>query len=416
VPSAQITAIVGPAGCGKTTLLRLVNRMIEPTSGKITWDGNPLRAKRKTALRRQMGYFTADGLFPHRTVLDNIGTVPGLLGWNRAKADKRALELLNTVGLERSLGHRYPAELTPAQQLRVGLARAIAGDPKVVLLDEPFATLNPVERGESYAVLTSLQRNLGTTIILVTDDIDEALQLGDQIAVLTAGGKLAQVGSPQQLLDEPADAFVAGFLGRDRGYRSLSYLSAGGLTLDRVQVVRDPESAGHEPTLVVDADARPVGWVDQTHPGQVFPLGATFSPDHDSLRVALDSALTSPFGLAVGVDATTGRFAGVVSAKTILGEAADARIANPVRTDIPTMTEIPTEDGSTIETDLPSETPPLPEGEAPDDAADDPEETTTSDSVDSHSSVALERTPEEQHARDEEFEIERQLEDADSRR
>ena len=169
---------------------------------------------------------------------------------------------------------------------------------------------------------------LGKTVIFVTHDIDEAIKLGDQVAILRVGGHLAQVGTPQQLLDEPADAFVEGFVGRDRGFRSLSFQPASVLSLDRVKVVRDVETAsGPGPILVVDGDARPVGWADPQRPGRVFPLGSTFSPETDSLRVALDSALTSPHGLAVAVTADTRRYAGVLSADTILAKVKDVRVS-----------------------------------------------------------------------------------------
>ena len=327
VPSDKITVIVGPSGCGKTTTLRMVNRMLEPTTGEITWDGTPLRSKRKTTLRRQMGYvIQSGGLFPHRTVVDNIGTVPALLHWQKKKIEKRALGLLDSVGLERKLAHRYPAQLSGGQQQRVGVARALAADPLVLLMDEPFSAVDPVVRSELHEFFLGLQRELSKTIILITHDIDEAIKLGDQVAIMRVGGHLAQVGTPQQLLDEPADAFVEGFVGRDRGFRSLSFQSASVLSLDRIKVVRDAETAsGPGPILVVDGDARPVGWADPERPGRVFRLGATFSPETDSLRGALDSALTSPYGLAVAVTADTRRFAGVVSADTILAKVKDVR-------------------------------------------------------------------------------------------
>jgi len=327
VPSDQITVIVGPSGCGKTTTLRMVNRMLEPTTGRITWDGTPLRSKRKTTLRRQMGYvIQSGGLFPHRTVLDNIGTVPSLLHWSKKKTEKRSLELLDSVGLERKLAERYPVQLSGGQQQRVGVARALAADPLVMLMDEPFSAVDPVVRSELHEFFLGLQRELSKTIIMITHDIDEAIKLGDRVAIMRVGGHLAQVGTPQQVLDEPADAFVEGFVGRDRGFRSLSFQPASVLNLDRVKVVRDVETAsGPEPILVVDGDARPVGWADSERPGQVFPLGATFSPETDSLRGALDSALTSPYGLAVAVTADTRRYAGVVSADAILDKVRDLR-------------------------------------------------------------------------------------------
>jgi osmoprotectant transport system ATP-binding protein len=329
VPSGKITVIVGPSGCGKTTTLRMVNRMLEPTTGSITWDGEPLRSKRKTTLRRQMGYvIQSGGLFPHRTVLDNIATVPSLLHWPKKKIQKRSLEVLDSVGLQRNLAHRYPAQLSGGQQQRVGVARALAADPLVLLMDEPFSAVDPVVRSELQEFFRGLQRELSKTIILITHDIDEAIKLGDQVAIMRIGGHLAQVGTPQQLLDEPTDAFVEGFIGRDRGFRSLSFQPASELRLQRVKVVRDVETAaGAGPILVVDGDARAVGWADPERPGRIFPLGSTFSPETDSLRVALDSALTSPYGLAVGVTADTQRYAGVVSADTILDRVRDVRVS-----------------------------------------------------------------------------------------
>ena len=327
VPSGKITTIVGPSGCGKTTTLRMVNRMIEPTSGRITWDGKPLRSQRKTALRRQMGYvIQSGGLFPHRTVVDNIGTVPGLLGWSRSKTQKRSLELLDAVGLDRKQADRYPAQLSGGQQQRVGVARALAADPLVMLMDEPFSAVDPVVRGELQDFFLDLQRQISKTIILITHDIEEAIKLGDQVAILRVGGHLAQVGTPQQLLDEPADSFVEGFVGRDRGYRSLAFQPASALDLEGVPVVRDVAAASAEgPTLVVDADARPVSWVLPGEPGRTTPLGSTFDVESGTLRNALDAVLTSPVGLAVGVAPGSGRYAGVVSTETILAGVARAR-------------------------------------------------------------------------------------------
>jgi osmoprotectant transport system ATP-binding protein len=334
-PTGKITVIVGPSGCGKTTTLRMVNRMLEPTSGRILWDGSPLRSRRRTTLRRQMGYvIQSGGLFPHRTVLENIGTVPGLLGWSKDRSRKRSLELLASVGLDRKLASRYPAQLSGGQQQRVGVARALAADPLVLLMDEPFSAVDPVVRSELHEFFLGLQREISKTIILITHDIDEAIKLGDQVAILRVGGRLAQVGTPQHLLEEPADAFVEGFIGKDRGYRSLSFLPADGLRLDRVDVVREVTAAeSDEPTLVVDGEARPVGWAHRDQPGRVMPVGSTFVPETDTLRTALDSALTSPYGLAVAVAPGTGRFAGVIGAQEILAQVADARAAelSPMR-------------------------------------------------------------------------------------
>jgi len=299
--------------------------MIEPTHGRIVWDGTPLKSKRKTTLRRQMGYVIQNGgLFPHRTVVDNVGTVPGLLGWDKTKTRNRSMELLDAVGLDRKLAERYPAQLSGGQQQRVGVARALAADPLVMLMDEPFSAVDPVVRSELHELFLNLQRELSKTIILITHDIDEAIKLGDQVAILRVGGHLAQVGTPQELLDEPADAFVEGFVGRDRGFRALSFLPSARLSLGRVRAVRDPSSArSAEPTLVVDAEAKPLGWADSRNPGHVLALGSTFDPENDSLRVALDAALTSPVGIAVAL--SRDRYAGVVRAEDILAQATDSR-------------------------------------------------------------------------------------------
>jgi osmoprotectant transport system ATP-binding protein len=321
IPSDGVSVLVGPSGCGKTTTLRMINRMLEPTSGKITWDGKPLRSIRRTQVRRQMGYvIQSGGLFPHRTVIENIQTVPGLLGWNKAKAAKRASELMELVGLDRKLGRRYPSQLSGGQQQRVGVARALAADPVVMLMDEPFSAVDPVVRADLQDQLLSLQQQLGKTIVVITHDIDEAIKLGNQITIMRQGGVLAQTGSPQQLLEEPADDFVAAFVGKDRGYRGLSFVSSSGLPLESVQLVRDPAAAqGDGPVLVIDADANPLGWADRSRPGKVQMLGSTFHPGDDTMRAALDSALNSPVGLAVAV-AENGRFAGVVTASQILDQ------------------------------------------------------------------------------------------------
>jgi osmoprotectant transport system ATP-binding protein len=321
IPSDKISVIVGPSGCGKTTTLRMINRMLEPTSGEISWDGKLLRNMRRTQLRRQMGYvIQSGGLFPHRTIIENIQTVPHLLGWNKTEGRDRAYELLEMVGLERRLANRYPSQLSGGQQQRVGVARALAADPIVMLMDEPFSAVDPVVRADLHEQFLEIQRQVGKTIVMITHDIDEAIKLGDQIAIMRKGGVLAQVGSPQQLLEEPVDDFVAGFVGKDRGYRGLSFTSASGLPLGNVQLVRDPAATrGDAPILVVDQNANPLGWADAERPGKTQMLGTTFQPDSDSMRAALDSALNSPVGLAVAV-AENGRFAGVVTASQILDQ------------------------------------------------------------------------------------------------
>ena len=201
----------------------MVNRMIEPTSGAISLDGQDTGRMDAAELRRGIGYVIQHaGLFPHRTVLDNIGTVPRLLGWDRKRTREVSHELLERVGLAPELGGRYPAQLSGGQQQRVGVARALAADPPVMLMDEPFSAVDPVVRDQLQDEFLRLQSELGKTILFVTHDIDEAIKLGDQVAVLRVGGTLAQVAEPAYLLTHPADDFVADFVGRDRGYRALS--------------------------------------------------------------------------------------------------------------------------------------------------------------------------------------------------
>ncbi|MEO9324320.1 ATP-binding cassette domain-containing protein [Nocardioides sp. C4-1] len=255
LPSRQTTVFVGSSGCGKTTLLRMVNRMIEPTSGRITIDGVDIAGRDKVELRRSIGYvLQAAGLLPHRRVVDNVATVPLLTGTGKSEARARALELLDTVGLDRSLARRYPRQLSGGQQQRVGVARALAGDPNILLMDEPFGAVDPIVRADLQAELVRLQRELGKTIVFVTHDIDEAFLLADQVVILAKGGRIAQAGTPAQILAEPADDFVASFVGADKGKRTL-------------HLQQRPGDDGL--TLVVDGDGRPIGVLRD---GQVDPL------------------------------------------------------------------------------------------------------------------------------------------------
>src|SRR5262249_12418578 len=212
-PSEEITVLVGPSGCGKTTALRMINRMIEPTSGRVWLDGRDTASIRPVELRRGIGYVIQQaGLFPHKTVLDNIATVPLLLGERKRDARRRAEALLDRVGVPAELAKRYPAQLSGGQQQRVGVARALAADPSVMLMDEPFSAVDPVVREQLQNEFLHLQRELGKTIVFVTHDIDEAIKLGDHVAVMRAGGTLAQLAPPADLLSRPADGFVAAFI------------------------------------------------------------------------------------------------------------------------------------------------------------------------------------------------------------
>ncbi|MER6707546.1 ABC transporter ATP-binding protein [Streptomyces fumanus] len=333
IPDGSITVLVGPSGCGKTTTLRMINRMVEPTEGTILLDGTDIQRRPVTTLRRSMGYVIQNaGLFQHRTIVDNIATVPRMLGWGKQKARARAAELMERVGLDTSLARRYPYQLSGGQQQRVGVARALAADPPVLLMDEPFSAVDPVVRKGLQDELLRIQAELGKTIVFVTHDIDEAIKLGTMVAVLRTGGRLAQFASPAELLSAPADAFVEDFLGADRGVRRLSFFPSAALELTTAPVVRadagaERFAAADAPYLLVtDADGRPLGWgtpaglaAGDTAPDRLLPYGRPFVPGTDSLRAALDCAVLSPTGWAVAVD-PDGRVTGVAS-QTTIGEA-----------------------------------------------------------------------------------------------
>jgi osmoprotectant transport system ATP-binding protein len=281
----RITVFVGPSGCGKTTSLRMVNRMIDPTSGTVSIDGAQVSARPPAELRRGIGYVIQQaGLFPHRTVLDNVATVPRLTGATRRAARRRAAELLELVGLPVEAGRRYPAQLSGGQQQRVGVARALAADPPVLLMDEPFSAVDPVVREGLQEELLRLQGELGKTILFVTHDIDEAIKVGDAVAVLREGGRLAQYAPPAELLARPADGFVAGFVGRDRGYRGLGFLAAEGMPVHELARVEAGTAAGRAEELldggwavVVDTHRGAPGGLDRRRrprPGRGFDAGA----------------------------------------------------------------------------------------------------------------------------------------------
>ncbi|SDQ39889.1 ABC transporter ATP-binding protein [Thermostaphylospora chromogena] len=333
IPTGEITVLVGPSGCGKTTTLRMINRMVDATEGRILLDGVDVRTIDPPTLRRGIGYVIQQaGLFPHRTVVDNIATVPRLLGWDRKRARARAMELMERVGLDAGLARRYPFQLSGGQQQRVGVARALAADPPVLLMDEPFSAVDPVVRAGLQDELLRLQAELRKTIVFVTHDIDEAIKLGDQVAVMRVGGRLAQVAAPSTLLSEPADDFVREFLGHDRGIRRLSFVSDEKLELrsDLTVPVTTPTAAvagtaaaaGAEWLAVVDEENRPLGWVtpddlpaDGTlREAPLAPYGSYVRGN--ALRTALDAALLAPSGCAIAVD-DEGRVVGVATRESL---------------------------------------------------------------------------------------------------
>jgi len=322
-PDAAITVLVGPSGCGKTTTLRMTNRLVEPSGGRILIDGSDIRDRPVAQLRRGIGYVIQHaGLFPHRTVADNIATVPRLLGTDRRAARKRAQELMELVGLDSALADRYPHQLSGGQQQRVGVARALAADPAILLMDEPFSAVDPIVRKSLQEQFLQIQAEVGKTILFVTHDVDEAIRIGDRIAVLREGGHLAQFATPRELLERPADAFVEQFLGLDRGIRRLTFIPSTGLGLRADALVKkgvELSAAQLELPwlLLVDEPGAPIGWIEPRRPNEPpIPIGHAFIAHTDSLRAALDAAVLCPTGWAVGVDAE-GRAVGVVSQEEI---------------------------------------------------------------------------------------------------
>ncbi|MFE2431001.1 ABC transporter ATP-binding protein [Streptomyces sp. NPDC059373] len=312
LPEGGITVLVGSSGCGKTTTLRMVNRMVDPTAGTVSLGGRDVRAVDAAELRRGIGYVIQQaGLFPHRTVLDNIATVPLLLGWGRRKARARAAELLETVGLTTEAGKRYPHQLSGGQQQRVGVARALAADPPVLLMDEPFGAVDPVVRTQLQNELLRLQAELKKTIVFVTHDIDEAVRLGDRIAVFRTGGHLVQCAPPAELLARPADDFVADFLGAERGLKLLSLTPL-------ADVPYEPVAEGGRWQLVTSPDGTPAGWRDTEGPeGDEAPLLPVRAlRDTDSLLAALNESVASPAGAVARVDAA-GALLGITTRERI---------------------------------------------------------------------------------------------------
>lgn len=310
IPQGKITVFVGPSGCGKTTSLRMINRMVEHTSGQILVNGQPNTDQPDHQLRRSIGYVLQQaGLMPHQTVVDNIATVPRLKGTSARQAREEALALLKTVGLDPSLAKKYPAQLSGGQAQRVGVARALAGNSSILLMDEPFSAIDPVVRAELQENLLALQKDLNLTIVFVTHDIDEAILLGDYVAVFAEGGRVAQFGTPEEILRVPANDYVASFVGRDRGTRRLTFAESDNLTL---YPLTSPEVTADIWNLRV-TDGKPDGWEVA---GKHFPGGSLFVQG-SSLRDALDSVLSSPSGWGVAVD-ETGQVRGLLKAEDVL--------------------------------------------------------------------------------------------------
>jgi osmoprotectant transport system ATP-binding protein len=342
VRNGRLTVFVGSSGSGKTTALRMINRMIEPTSGTITVDGADVSTVDPVKLRLGIGYVIQHaGLMPHQRVIDNVATVPVLKGQPRRAARKAAYEVLERVGLDTKLATRYPAQLSGGEQQRVGVARALAADPPILLMDEPFSAVDPVVRLELQNEILRLQSELHKTIVFVTHDVDEALKLADQVAVFGRGGVLQQYDEPAQLLLRPANDFVARFIGLGRGYRWLQLIDAAGLPLhdiERVSANDLSDAAGARLpdawAVVVDDEGAPLGWIDveglRRHRGgaslsdSMSGVGSLFRPG-GNLSQALDAALSSPSAVGVAVDSGGKVIGGVLAADVLAAVEAQRR-------------------------------------------------------------------------------------------
>ncbi len=333
IAHGEVVVLIGPSGCGKTTTLRMINRLIEPSGGTISIEGVDVRDRPVTELRRGIGYVIQQvGLFPHRTISENIATVPKLLGWNKGRTAERVNELAELVGLEPRMLDRYPQELSGGQQQRVGVARALAADPPVLLMDEPFGAVDPIVRARLQDELAALQDRVHKTIVLVTHDIDEAIRLGDRVAIMNVGGTLEQYAPPDEILAKPANRFVEQFLGAERSLKRLSLSRVGDLALrgdatvgdtDSVEVAQKALAANGASWIGVVADGRFLGWVAQDDLDPGLPMGdqklappAAQVEAGSSLREALEVILNSQTSRAVVSDGN-GRFAGVVSLEEI---------------------------------------------------------------------------------------------------
>lgn len=329
IPSGEIVMFVGPSGCGKTTSLKMINRLIEPTSGKILINGDDVITKDATKLRRTIGYvIQGGGLMPHMTVADNIGLVPGLLGWDKQRISKRVDELLEMTGLDpKTYRRRYPRELSGGQQQRVGVARGLAADPPVLLMDEPFGAVDPITRSRLQDELMSIQEELNKTIVCVTHDIDEAIKLGDRILVLGQGASIAQYDTPEAVLGDPASDYVADFIGSGSRLKQLALLRVSDLPLLQPvtckvgepveEVVQRVTDAGERSVIILDDRDRPREWLflRSLHGHDTVPTPTTELQtviDHRStLADALDSMLTSSHAGAMVT--RQGRYMGVIT-------------------------------------------------------------------------------------------------------
>jgi osmoprotectant transport system ATP-binding protein len=333
IPAGDICVLVGPSGCGKTTAMRMLNRTVEITEGDILIGDTSVRDRDPSELRREMGYVIQQtGLFPHRTVADNIATVPKLVGWDRERTRKRVGELLELIGLDQSEADRFPSQLSGGQQQRVGVARALAADPPVMLMDEPFGAIDPINRERLQNEFLRLQAEIRKTVLFVTHDIDEAIKMGDRIAILKAGGHLAQYATPAELLMAPADDFVEDFVGADRALKRLALMRVRDINLweaplafvgqSTAEIRAKLDGAEVPHALVVDSERHPLGWLSESDlRADTVPEKPDSGPQplldlDDVMRDALADLLQTETQYAPVTDAR-GRIAGVLSVEII---------------------------------------------------------------------------------------------------
>lgn len=336
IPEGEIVILVGPSGCGKTTTMKMINRIIEPTSGKIILDGEDVTETDPDALRRRIGYVIQQiGLFPHMTIAENIATVPKLLGWDGARINDRIDDLLTTVGMDpNTYRDRYPKELSGGQRQRVGVARAMSADPDVMLMDEPFGAIDPITRDRLQNEFLRLQATIRKTIVFVTHDIDEAIKMGDRIAILKDGSRVAQYDTPEQILTAPADDFVADFVGSGASLKRLNLSRVRDVELstwptvaateDRERALERLRGSDKGCVLVLDADHRPRRWVsagdlrraDGRRLDELGLLPEAVVEPQATLNDALNEMVTANYGVAVVVD-DTGAYQGIVDFETI---------------------------------------------------------------------------------------------------
>jgi osmoprotectant transport system ATP-binding protein len=335
VPAGEICVLVGPSGCGKTTAMRMVNRTVEITSGDVLIGERSIRDREPPQLRREIGYVIQQiGLFPHRTITENIGAVPQLLGWKKERIRERSAELLTLIGLDPELGDRYPAQLSGGQQQRVGVARALAADPLVMLMDEPFGAIDPINRERLQNEFLRLQAEIRKTVLFVTHDIDEAIKMGDRIAVMREGGRVEQYATPAELLMAPATEFVEDFVGADRALKRLALMRVGDINLWEAPLAHVGQATAEVRAklaapdveipypLLVDSERRPLGWLSERDLAADLvpqrpdsPLGPVLERD-DVMRDALADLLQGESQYAPVVD-HEGRIAGVLSVEII---------------------------------------------------------------------------------------------------